>query len=42
MSEYTTIAISKELREMLADTGKKRESYDKIIRRLLSSWEGKK
>ena len=33
--ELTTIQISKETREMLKELGKKGETYDDIIRRLI-------
>lgn len=35
MSKITTIKINKETREQLAELGKKNETYDEIIRRLI-------
>jgi predicted CopG family antitoxin len=40
--EKTTIEISKETREQLKELGKKGETYDSIIRRLIESKKGKK
>ena len=37
MSETTTIAISKGLRDKLAGLGSKRETYEEIIRRLIET-----
>jgi negative regulator of replication initiation len=36
LEEMTQVQISKKTREYLASKGKKRESYDDIIRRLLN------
>jgi len=35
--EITTIQISKEIRDQLKELGKKGETYDEIIRKLLES-----
>jgi hypothetical protein len=35
----TTIKISTETRDRLADMGKKSESYDTIVNRLIDFWE---
>lgn len=40
--EKTTIEISKETREQLKELGKKGETYDSIIRRLIESKKGEK
>lgn len=42
MEKMTTIQISQELRDILKDLGKKGESYDDIIRRLLEETKHKK
>jgi len=41
MSKTTTIAVSRETKEVLRHLGEKGESYDEIIRKLLSkvAWE---
>jgi hypothetical protein len=39
MSEVTTIKLKKETRERLAEIGRKKETYDDIIRRLLEFYE---
>lgn len=38
MEDITTIQIKKETREMLKEIGKKGETYDEIIRRLIDLW----
>ena len=39
MSDVTTIRITKATRERLAAAGKKRETYDQIINKVLDSCE---
>ncbi|MHC1602380.1 MAG: DUF7557 family protein [Methermicoccaceae archaeon] len=39
MGEYTTIQISKETKERLAQLGRKGDTYEAIIRRLLDAYE---
>jgi predicted CopG family antitoxin len=41
-SDLTTIQISKETREKLAEMGKKGDTYDEIIQRLLKLAESSK
>jgi predicted CopG family antitoxin len=38
MMETTVIKVKKETREMLKSLGRKGESYDDIIRRLIEAW----
>jgi len=38
--EKTTIEVSKETRDQLKDIGKKGETYDQIIRKLLKKYRG--
>lgn len=40
--DTTTIKISKEVREKLKAIGKKGETYDAVIRRLIKEWESQK
>ena len=42
MKDMTTIPIKKETRDMLKEMGKKGETYDEIIRRLLEAWKSQK
>ena len=42
MSGMTTIPIKKETRDMLKELGKKGETYDEIIRRLIDLWKSQK
>ncbi len=39
--DHTTIQISRITKETLDDIGKRRETYDEIIRKLLSKWNEK-
>jgi len=41
MDNNTTIQISRLTRETIAEIGKKGETYDEIIRKLLSKWNEK-
>jgi len=38
MPEYTTIRLSKDTVELLKEIGRKDESYDKVIQRLIESY----
>ena len=38
MPEYTTIRLSKDTVELLKELGRKDESYDKVIQRLIESY----
>lgn len=38
IDDYTTVQISRVTRESLANIGKKGETYEEIIRKLLSKW----
>jgi len=38
MKKYTTIGISKSLRDSLASIGKKDQSFEDILQMLLSKW----
>ena len=42
MKDMTTIPIKKETRDMLKELGKKGETYDEIIRRLIDLWKSQK
>ena len=42
MSETTTIKLKKETRERLAKIGRKKETYDDIIRRLMEFYKRRK
>jgi len=42
MKDITTISIKKETREMLKEIGKKGETYDEIIRRLIELWKSQR
>ena len=42
MKKYTTIGITKFTRDALAAAGKKDQSFEDIIRMMLSKWDGKK
>ncbi len=42
MKDMTTIPIKKETRDMLKELGKKGETYDDIIRRLIDLWRAQK
>ena len=36
--EYVTIKITRETREMLKELGRKGETYDDVIKRLIENW----
>jgi len=38
MSEYTTIRLNKQTAELLKEIGRKDESYDKVILRLIEAY----
>jgi len=38
MSEYTTIRLNRKTVELLKEIGRKDESYDKVIQRLIESY----
>jgi len=42
MGDITTIRLKKETREMLKEVGRKGETYDEIIRRLVELWKSQK
>jgi len=42
MKDITTITIKKETREMLKELGKKGETYDEIIKRLIELWKSQR
>ena len=42
MKDMTTIPIKKETRDMLKELGKKGETYDEIIKRLIDLWRAQK
>ncbi len=41
MSEVTTVKVTKKTRERLAELGKKSETYEQIIERLIEFYEKK-
>jgi hypothetical protein len=42
MEEAVIIKVKRETREMLKSLGKKGETYDEIIRRLVEAWKSTK
>ena len=42
MEDITTIMVKKETRDILKELGKKGETYDDIIRRLIDLWNAQK
>lgn len=42
MKKYTTIGISKSMRDSLASAGKKDQSFEDILQMLLSKWNEEK